>query len=465
MKRPLMTSKEVAALYGIHPESVRRWARGGRLPFLKIIRELRFDAVEVESFLERRKVGFLFDCPPPLLLGLSEFDKLHLKGGKSALGKNPRCWRYRIGRVFLRKTKRGDRWCIDYRDREGRRKREVVKGAQNRGEAVAALQKKVAGIFDQAYHPKRNLEPVTFGEFADKYIEDYAKPKKRSWRTDKGYIEKSMKKFFRGRLLSEINPLDLERFIKARLKEGVTQTTVNRGLQILRRMFNLAIDWGFAAENPMRKVRLFSEKNNLKERILARDEETRLLESSSEHLKPIIITALNSGLRRNEILGLRWTDVDFKGRTIQVKRSKGGGPGCVDMNSALYELLKDLRLSTPAAEFVFWNPKTGKPFVEIGKAFRAACRRAKIHGLRFHDLRHTFASRLIEAGVDIITVRDLLGHSSVKLTERYCHSKSEQKRRAVELLMEKRPEKVAQIWHKSETAKGRSPAISLFSVN
>lgn len=88
---------------------------------------------------------------------------------------------------------------------------------------------------------------------------------------------------------------------------------------------------------------------------------------------------------------------------------------------------------------MFTNPETGKPYVDIKKAFRGACRRAGIKDLRFHDLRHTFASRLIEKGVDIIKVKELLGHSTVKVTERYTHSNREERKKAVELLCKKSP--------------------------
>jgi integrase len=245
----------------------------------------------------------------------------------------------------------------------------------------------------------------------------------------------------------------------------VTKTTVNRGLQILKRMFNLASDWGYASENPVTKVRLFSEKGNKKERILAAEEERALMESCSEHLRPIVITALNSGMRRGEILKLRWATVDFDKRIVRVEETKSGEPRKVDMNAVLFELLRWQRILNPAGEYVFMNPDTGKPYVEVGKAFRAACRRAGIKGLRFHDLRHTFASRLIEAGANIITVRDLLGHSSVKLTERYTHSNGEQKRRAVELLVERSPEIPSQICHKKPETENAPAARYTFSMN
>lgn len=137
----------------------------------------------------------------------------------------------------------------------------------------------------------------------------------------------------------------------------------------------------------------------------------------------------------------------------------------MDINSALASLLKALRDAQPGAEYVFVNAKTGSPFGEIEKAFHIACRRAKIKGFRFHDLRHAFASRLIEAGVAIITVRDLPGHSSVKLTERYTYSKNEQKKHAVELLVTQNRKNPAQIGHNSEDEETNDNVIPLYSAN
>jgi integrase len=207
---------------------------------------------------------------------------------------------------------------------------------------------------------------------------------------------------------------------------------------LLKKMFNLALDWGYCAHNPVLKVKLFSERDNLKERVLSEEEEAKLLEQCPRQLKPIVIAALNTGMRRNEILMLKWEQVDLKTLTLQVTRTKSGKNRMIPINNALLEVL-NIQRQNVNSNFVFPNPENGEPFRSIRNGFISSCRRAGIENLRFHDLRHTFGTRLIQKGVDIVTVQNLLGHRNVTITQRYTHTSSVQKREAVDLLVEKVP--------------------------
>ena len=204
-------------------------------------------------------------------------------------------------------------------------------------------------------------------------------------------------------------------------------STINRELALLKCIFSKAVDWGFAEENPVRKVKLFSEKDNTKERVLTEEEEERLLGESPARLSSVLIFALNTGARRGEILKLRWDQVNLSKRFIRFENTKNGRQRFVPINARLYEELSKLKGLNRHGDAVF-------PFKSVRTAFENACQRAKIKGLRFHDLRHTFASRLVDSGVDLITVKELLGHHSVRMTERYVHRNEKQKRQAVELL-------------------------------
>ena len=126
---------------------------------------------------------------------------------------------------------------------------------------------------------------------------------------------------------------------------------------------------------------------------------------------------------------------------IKVEMTKSGRTRFINANGIVLEELRKLKKGAPADGYVFVNKKTGKPLTDISTAFKTACKRSGIRNLRFHDLRHTFASRLVANGVDLITVKELLGHSTVKTTERYTHANQEQKRRAVDTLVPRQASK------------------------
>jgi len=194
--------------------------------------------------------------------------------------------------------------------------------------------------------------------------------------------------------------------------------TVNRELASLRHIFNQAKRWKkFFGDNPVSVSGLLRE-DNLRKRVLSLDEEERLLQSSSQHLIPIIMTALYTALRRSEILSLVWENVDFNNNIIIITTSKKTVP----LSSALRKLLLELKLkNSSVSEYVFLDNK-GNNIKGIKTAFNNACNRAGIKDLHFHDLRHTAGTRMLESGVGIVEISEILGHSSIELTrKRYLH--------------------------------------------
>jgi excisionase family DNA binding protein len=225
------------------------------------------------------------------------------------------------GAVYLRKTKAGAvRWYLDYRDGHGDRVQKVAPLARTKDEAALALREEVRRVFNGFYGLKGQEQRTGFKEFVEMFIENYSKVNKRSWKDDKCRLY-GLASFFGDVSLQDVSPLDIEKFKSASISKGLSKSTVNRYLAILKRMFNVAITWGKAKDNPMKQVKLYSECDNLKERILSPDEEARLLANSPEHLAPILIVALNTGMRRGEILGLTWEQVDFKAKEIRVMRT------------------------------------------------------------------------------------------------------------------------------------------------
>jgi len=212
----------------------------------------------------------------------------------------------------------------------------------------------------------------------------------------------------------------VEKFKKER-RESITKkgsvrsaASVNRELELLSKIFSLAIDYGVAETNPCRKVRKLR-LNNKRIRYLSDEEETRLfanLTGQRAHLRPMVTIAIGTGMRRGDQLNLRWEKIDFQRNVIHVPNSKTGRDYTVPM--------------------VFTNPKTGKRFTEIKRAFHTACRLAGIDNLRWHDLRHTFGTRLGDAGCAESTIAQLMGHASVEMAYRYTHATEHGKRAAVE---------------------------------
>ena len=361
---------------------------------------------------------------------------------------------YGYGSVYQRKKT----WIIDFYV-NGKRIQKAVPEAQNEQQAKLALvQEKNRYLDTELFEKEHREEKIGFRDFAQIYHEVHMKTNRRNFKPDT-YRLQTLCSYFKNVDLRNLTPLDIERFRAFRLKKGNSKSTVNRYLQLMGKMFNLAMEEGYLEENPARKVKPFSEKDTQKERILTEAEEEKLMQNCSSNLKPIITVALNTGMRRAEILGLTWNQVDLEARMIKVERTKSGRVRYMPINDDLFKQILKLKSDNGQSPFVFLNPETKRPFLDMKTPFKRACRISGIEGMRFHDLRHTFASRLVANGIDVETVRDLLGHHSILVTQRYVHSTDERKRKAVEIL-NKKNEKKAKMVTKMVTSENQSRSIS-----
>src|SRR3990172_11585894 len=246
--------------------------------------------------------------------------------------------------VFKREIKGKDGgkheyWYIDY-VLDGKRKWESVGqvGTFSKQHAKKLLALRKTEILQGKFNAPKPKTIPTFSEYAKEYLE-FAKGNKKSWDRDM-YALRSLEPFFGNYKLTDISPILIEKY-KLERKQTVSTRTVNIGLSLLRRMFNLAVSWDKCKSNPMNKVKLFRE-SPPKERILTEDEEKALLESSPSHLKPVLITALNTGMRYGELLNLTWNDVEFDSGYIHVRQSKSGKYRKIPMNETVRETLLDL---------------------------------------------------------------------------------------------------------------------------
>jgi len=469
-----LTIIDVRELRKVSSSTVRRWCKSG-LTHYKIGNIIRIKSDDLKDFLSHFRRDYAFSekllknaltIVPPIGIDRDE-------GGQSKLAKKSQtCFNYGYGSVYCRKTTSGIvRWYIYYNGAKGKRQRRVVKNAKSREEALAELKQ---AVLNEHYGPTAEAEKKNLGfkEFAQCYLNDYSKVKKRAWeKSDKVYLNANLIPFFGEYNLVEIDMLLIEKYIAKRLTDDVKKSSINRDLACLRKMLNKAVDWNYLDMNPSAKVKLFPEKDNVRSRVLTEEEEVRLLEESANHLKPILITALSTGMRRGEILKLTWRQIDFEAKQIRVENTKSGRARVVPINQKLNELFINLRSNTGYSSFVFFNSRTGKPYTTIKTAFNAACRRANIKGLWVHDFRRTFACRLLYNGVDIETVKSLLGHHSIVVTQRYTQSNADRKRVAVESLCQKSAKNAgnsAQLTHHRHMSTVRTFAelpAHLFSVN
>jgi len=328
-----------------------------------------------------------------------------------------------MGSVFWWRGK----WCVEYL-KEGKHIRKVVKDAKSRRAAKIYLRKIEEEIANNKYLGKEML----FEIWADKY-QKWSEINKRSWKRDKLSL-KYLKAFFKGKKLEEITPMLVESYKDERIKK-VKGATVNRELACLKHMLNLAINEDLILKNPVKSVRFFREEE-AQFRVLSSSEKEKLIMSSNDYVSVAITIALHTGMRRGEILNLTWKNIDFEKNYIRVERTKSGRPRIIPMNSAVKNTLLDMAKKNAHPEYVFWNKKWQNPIHDIKNGFRAACEKVGLGKLRFHDLRHTFASDLIMNGIDLVTVSQILGHSNISITaKRYSHPTPVHKVKAVESLV------------------------------
>lgn len=325
------------------------------------------------------------------------------------------------GEMGLYKRRSSECWQMCF-FLEGRKVRKSTK-TSNKKVAQRIYDKTKWQIAEGKYNPHKK-EDLSFFDLIDDFLEKHSKVEKESYKRDV-VIGESLKKYFGMKPIGEIRPIDIKDWRRKRLqhvtKKGtpIKKASVNRELAFMKTMFNLALEWGYVDENPAEKVKLLrGEERRL--RILSKDEISKLINSSAEHLKPILVTAISTGMRKSEILNLKWKHIDFSNGFILVVNSKNGDARNVPLSPFLRETLIQQKREESLEEYIFTR-KNGSRIRCIKEAFNAACARAGIVDFRFHDLRHTAASLLAAGGCDIITLQHILGHKTLAMTQRYAH--------------------------------------------
>jgi integrase len=289
---------------------------------------------------------------------------------------------------------------------------------------------------------------VTVAEFAPEFLETYAATNNKASEvvTKEVILRVHLVPFFGKRRLDQITARNIEEYKAAMRRDGLKPKTINNHLSVLRKMLSTAKEWNIAADMPpMKRLIVHPPKFDW----LNREESIAFLETIDRHEEdwsPLFWTALRAGLRRGEILALKKDELSFARRTLTVSHSlyrgtletpKNGRTRTIPMSAGLAQVLKRY-VEGLKGEILFPDPEgalTDNPEM-VDAPLRRALQKAGLRRIRFHDLRHSFASQLVSAGRSLKEVQELMGHVSIQSTMRYAHLAPERLREAINVLDE-----------------------------
>jgi integrase len=291
-------------------------------------------------------------------------------------------------------------------------------------------------LVEGSYFEKLIGRDKTFSQLVDKFTREHACKVSASMQRSYATSSKPLLKFFGETTLLSISPKMISRYKVLRREGGLSPATINRELAMLSKAFNLAIrEWEWLEINPVSRVSKEKEDNE-RDRWLTVDEEVSLLENSPEWLRDIILFNLHTGLRQDELLSLSWDRVDVFRKTILIADTKNGKPRTIPLNKTALGILESkARVMNIRSKIVF-HSKCGTKIDKhnLRRAFVITKERSGVEDFTFHGLRHTFATRLAQSGVDLYKISKLLGHRDIKTTQRYAHHCPESLRDGVEIL-------------------------------
>ncbi len=352
--------------------------------------------------------------------------------------------------------KRGKNYFIDYRfppGRSGTRIRERV--GPKKDEAVIRLAERLEEIRHGLDPRLKRIKPRLLEDVMVEFLEDHVGVQVEAVRDDgpvrlqRTPVQTCVRKKkdsampvynatlllqkFDGAILQAITAKRIGEFISARLAAGVRGQTINHQVRLLASMFKWAIERGYVVENPVRTVKKFREGPG-REFFLSEEQSALLLEKIDDGFRTLVLAALHTAARRGELIKVTWADLDLEKRLVTFRDTKNGEDRTVPLSATLTAALK--RLPRPIAGGPVFRTDAGKPLTPtiIRRPFRKAVKAAGLVGFRFHDLRHSAASFMVQAGVPLNTVRAILGHKSLGMVLRYSHLAPEHLRDGVDAL-------------------------------
>lgn len=318
----------------------------------------------------------------------------------------------------------------------GIRKHGACRGCRNKSEALE-FEAEVKNDVSLIYRKKKDLsEDITVKQMFNEYLEYSEINNKYDVYRDNKHKVEVMQNFFTPNIsIVEVTPAMIENLKIHIVKDmGNSKATFNRYFASLKKAFNLVIiNHRLNLLNPCKLVSPYVEDNRI-DRYLSEDEEKRLMAELPKYLKPIVICALTTGLRKSNILNLKWESINFEFGFIEIlkQENKGKKKIQIPLSNKLRAELE--RIGIKEKGYVFTSHRGNKPYTNIDEGFKQACNRAGIENFRFHDLRHTVGTRLVANGADLQTVKEYLAHSDLKTTQRYLHPVKENMKKAIDIL-------------------------------
>ncbi len=330
-------------------------------------------------------------------------------------------------------TKRRGTWILDYREAHGKRHWETTDLSKKEAQLLRA--QRLQEIHRGEYQAKR--EERTFDGLAEAYLAGHVRVNVRATTaTDyEGNIRRHILPYFKGHKIRHITPEQVEQFRAYLLENGVGRRTVNKCHTLLSGILRYGIRYRWLIHNPaaeVPKLRAGTERRDgpIAENILTPSEVQRLLVAVDERWYMLLLMAVSTGLRQGELLGLQWGDIDWRNKEVHVRRQYTSGHFSelktkhsrrkVGLGNELLNALRGWKLRCPKGQFDLVFPNgVGNPENHgnvLRRGFYPTLRRAKLHHVRFHDLRHTYASFLIAKNVHPKRMQALMGHSSIKVT-------------------------------------------------
>lgn len=340
----------------------------------------------------------------------------------------------------------------------------VITPAQARERAVEILNDFNKGIDPKAKRGSNKLK--TLGEFFENEYKPWVLTHHKRGNKTLATITRCFDKLF-SKSLEEITPSIIEQWRIKRLNDGISNATLNRDIGTLKSLFTKAVEWGFIKENYLKNLKLskidrapkvrylsFDEEKNLRQALFEREGQLKgarkkgnewrkargydLLpeyeeEELCDYLSPMVLISINTGLRQGELFHLTWEMIDLKERSIIIagEITKNSSSRYIPLNDEAYKIITKLFAKSSSKKGLVFPSKDNKPFNNIKRSWTTVLKKAQITEFRWHDLRHHFASKLVMVGIDLNTVRELLGHSDIKMTLRYAHLAPEHKIKAV----------------------------------